>query len=81
MTNIFILTLVIGLFVIMFMVAPLLIGVFVYKHASKHPIGQPLQWALICALTPLYIGLMIYMVKIDEIDSRIYYENELKKDK
>ncbi len=81
MTNIFILTLVIGLFVIMFMVAPLLIGIFVYKHASKHPIGQPLQWALICALTPLYIGLMIYMVKIDEIDSRIYYENELKKDK
>lgn len=81
MTNIFILTLVIGLFLIMFMVAPILIGIFVYKHASKHPIGQPLQWALICALTPLYIGLMIYMVKIDEIDSRIYYENELKKDK
>lgn len=81
MTNIFILTLVIGLFVIMFMVAPTLIGVFVYKHASKHPIGQPLQWALICALTPLYIGLMIYMIKIDEIDSRIYDENELKKDK
>lgn len=79
MTNIFILTLVVGLFVIMFMVAPTLIGVFVYKHASKHPIGQPLQWALICALTPLYIGLMIYMIKIDEIDSRIYVENELKK--
>lgn len=71
----------VGLFVIMFMVAPTLIGVFVYKHASKHPIGQPLQWALICALTPLYIGLMIYMIKIDEIDSRIYDENELKKDK
>ena len=81
MTNIFILTLVVGLFVIMFMVAPTLIGVFVYKHASKHPIGQPIQWAIICALTPLYIGLMIYMIKIDEIDSRIYDENELKKDK
>lgn len=79
MTNIFILTLLISLVVIMLLVAPTLIGVFVYKHASKHPIGHPLQWALITALTPLYIGLMIYMIKIDEIDTKTYYENHSKK--
>lgn len=79
MNNIFILTLLIGVVVLAFFVAPALIGYFVYKHASKHPIGRPLQWALIAALTPLYLGLVIYMFKIDQIDQRIYDENESKK--
>jgi hypothetical protein len=74
MTNIFILTLFIGFMVLAFMIAPILIGVFVYRHASKHPIGHATQWALVTALTPFYIGLMIYVVKVDEIDTRIYDE-------
>lgn len=81
MDNLFILTLLIGVVVLAFFIAPTLIGYFVYKHASKHPIGHPLQWALIAALVPLYLGLVAYMFKIDEIDRRIYDENELMKDK
>ena len=72
MTNIFILTLAIGFFALMFMIAPIFIGVFVYKHASKHPIGNPIMWALVAALVPFYIGLMIYVVKIDQIDTDRY---------
>jgi len=80
MDNLFILTLLVGVGLLTFFIAPAIIGYFVYKHASKHPIGQPLQWALICALTPLYIGLVIYLFKIDQIDTRINDENKLKKD-
>ncbi len=72
MSNLFILTLAIGFFALMFLIAPVLIGVFVYKHASKHPIGNPLMWALAAALVPFYIGLMIYVVKIDQIDTDRY---------
>lgn len=79
MDNLFILTLLIGVVVLAFFIAPALIGYFVYRHASKHPIGQPLQWALIAALTPLYLGLAIYLFKIDQIDTKIYEENESKK--
>jgi putative effector of murein hydrolase len=79
MDNLFILTLLIGVAVLAFFIAPALIGYFVYRHASKHPIGQPLQWALIAALTPLYLGLAIYLFKIDQIDTKIYEENELNK--
>ena len=76
MDNLFILTLLIGVVVLAFFIAPTLIGYFVYKHASKHPIGHPLQWALIAALVPLYLGLVAYMFKIDEIDRRIYDEKK-----
>lgn len=79
MDNLFILTLLIGVVVLAFFIAPALIGYFVYRHASKHPIGQPLQWALIAALTPLYLGLAIYLFKIDQIDTKIYEENEFNK--
>lgn len=72
MTNIFILTLAIGFFILMFLLAPIMIGVFVYKHASKHPIGNPIMWALTAALVPFYIGLMVYVVKIDQIDTERY---------
>lgn len=80
MNNLFILTLLIGVGVLTFLVSPTLIGYFVYKHASKHPIGQPLQWSLIAALMPLYLGLVIYLFRIDQIDTKIYEENGQKKD-
>jgi len=72
--NTFIMTLFIGFFVLVFLIAPILIGVFVYRHANNHPIGHATLWALVCALTPFYIGLLIYMIKVDEIDKRIYDE-------
>ena len=72
MTNIFFFFLAIRIFALMFLIAPIMIGVFVYKHASKHPIGNPLMWALTAALVPFYIGLMVYVVKIDQIDTERY---------
>lgn len=80
MDNLFILTLLISVVVLAFLIAPSLIAYFVYKHASHHPIGHPLQWALIAALVPLYLGLVAYMFKIDEIDRRIYDEKNSKND-
>lgn len=80
MNNLFILTLLIGVGILTFLVSPALIGYFVYKHASKHPIGQPLQWSLIAALMPLYLGLVIYLFRIDKMDTKIYEENGQKKD-
>ena len=73
-------TLLISVVVLAFLIAPSLIAYFVYKHASHHPIGHPLQWALIAALVPLYLGLVAYMFKIDEIDRRIYDEKNSKND-
>jgi len=79
MSNLFVLTLLVGIVLLTFFIAPILIGYFVYKHASKHPIGHPLQWALIAAFTPLYLGVVIYLFRIDQIDTKFYEENELKK--
>ncbi len=75
MKNIFILTLFISFIALAFLIAPILIGVFVYRHASNHTIGNALQWSLIAALTPFYIGLILYVIKVDEIDTKDYDEN------
>jgi predicted Na+-dependent transporter len=76
MRNIFILTLFISFIVLAFLIAPIMIGIFVYRHANKHPIGHAMQWALVSALTPFYIGLIIYVIKVDEIDTRIFDEEK-----
>lgn len=70
MTNIFILTLLISFLLLIFLIVPIVMGIYVYRHALNHPIGHPMQWALICALTPLYFGLFLYIIKIDEIDTK-----------
>lgn len=74
MTNIFILTLLISLVALVFLIVPLIIGFYVYRHAHNHPIGHPMQWALICALTPFYLGLFLYIIKIDDIDTKNFDE-------
>jgi predicted Na+-dependent transporter len=78
MKNIFILTLFISFIVLAFLIVPIMIGIFVYRHANKHPIGHAMQWALLSALTPFYIGLIIYVIKVDEIDTRLYDETHYK---
>jgi hypothetical protein len=48
--------------VVLFMVAPLLIGFIVYKDAKKHNNPSPLVWALVASLVPFYIGLLLYVL-------------------
>jgi len=52
------------------MIAPILIGVVVYLDAVKRKLTSPWKWALIAALIPLYIGLLIYfLIGINQTDS------------
>ncbi len=78
MDNIFILTLLISVVVVAFFVAPALIGISVYKHAVNHHIKNPYQWALISGLTPLYIGLIIYVLKVDHLETIEYDETHYR---
>ena len=41
---------------------PILIGYFVYKDADKRVDTIPILWALLSALAPFYIGLVIYLI-------------------
>ena len=74
MNNVFILTLLISFVFVAFFVAPF-IGLFVYKHAVSHNIKNPFLWALIGGLTPFYIGLVIYVLKVDHLETVAYDEN------
>jgi len=54
------------------MVAPILIAVIVYRDAVKRKLKSPIVWALIAALIPFYIGLLLYvLIGINQIDQRI----------
>ncbi len=41
---------------------PILIGVCVYRDARKRVDCSPLLWALVAALVPSFIGLVIYLI-------------------
>lgn len=48
--------------VLLFMIAPILIGVIVYRDALKRKVLSPLVWAIVAALVPFYIGLLLYVI-------------------
>ena len=49
--------------ILLFSIAlPILIGVCVYRDASKRVDCSPLLWALVAALVPSFIGLVIYLI-------------------
>lgn len=48
--------------VILFLIAPLLIGFVVYKDAVKRRVLSPFVWAIVAALVPFYIGLLLYVI-------------------
>ena len=51
------------LFVLMCAMAiPLLVGVLVYRDAAKRVDCNPWLWALIAALAPSFVGLIIYLI-------------------
>ncbi len=41
---------------------PIVIGVLVYRDAKRQEMSTPLGWALVAALAPSLIGLVIYLV-------------------
>ena len=41
---------------------PILIGVFVYRDAARRQDCSPILWALVAALVPAYIGLIVYLI-------------------
>lgn len=54
-----------GVFLLVFLCAlaiPLLVGILVYRDADKRVDCNPWLWALIAALAPSFVGLIIYLV-------------------
>jgi len=47
---------------VLFLVAPILIAYVVYKDAVKRGVLSPFVWALVAALVPFYIGLLLYVI-------------------
>lgn len=52
----------IPIIVLLFLIAPILIGIVVYKDALRKHVQSPAVWAIIAALVPFYIGLLLYAV-------------------
>lgn len=59
MSNLLIYGLVILLFLL---IAPVLIGIYVYNDARKINLHEPVLWAIVAGLVPLCVGLMIYLI-------------------
>lgn len=54
---------------VLFMVAPILIGIIVYNDARKRKVLSPFVWAMIAALVPFYIGLLLYaIIGVNSVD-------------
>jgi hypothetical protein len=52
-----------GLLILVFLlIAPLMIGIYVYKDARKINLHEPVLWAIVAGLVPLMVGLMIYLI-------------------
>ncbi|MGB7594236.1 MAG: hypothetical protein WBL80_01575 [Erysipelotrichaceae bacterium] len=52
-----------GLVIFVFLlIAPLLIGLYVYNDARKINLHEPVLWAIVAGAVPLCVGLMIYLI-------------------
>lgn len=62
-----------GLFVvvvftsIVFLLIPLIVGIYVYRDAQNRNMNA-LLWALVAALAPTYIGLIVYLIVRSDYD-------------
>lgn len=50
------------LFALIALVIPVTVGVLVYRDADKRTDCNPWLWALIAALAPSFVGLIIYLI-------------------
>lgn len=41
---------------------PILVGVLVYRDAQRQAMDPPILWALVSALAPSFLGLIVYVV-------------------
>lgn len=64
----FVIPLYLGFVVALFLVLPILIGVYVYRDANRRGMNAAL-WTLIAALAPSGIGLIIYLVVRSDFNS------------
>jgi len=53
---------IIPLVALLFLIAPILIGFIVYRDAVQRRVLSPLVWAIVAALVPFYIGLLLYVI-------------------
>lgn len=53
---------IIPLVALLFLIAPILIGFIVYRDAVQRKVLSPLVWAIVAALVPFYIGLLLYVI-------------------
>ena len=49
-------------FLLFALALPIIIAVFVYKDANKRVDCNAILWAIVAALVPLYIGLIVYLI-------------------
>ena len=59
MNTIWIYILIVGLFLL---IAPVMIGIYVYNDARKIELHEPVLWAIVAGIVPLCVGLMIYLI-------------------
>jgi hypothetical protein len=50
------------LIIVFSLAVPILIGVFVYRDAARRQDCSPILWALVAALVPACIGLIVYLI-------------------
>ncbi len=48
--------------VLFLLIAPLMIGFYVYNDARKINLQEPVLWAIVAGIVPLCVGLMIYLI-------------------
>jgi len=53
---------IIPLIALLVVVAPLIIGFMVYSDARRRGNEAPMMWAIVAALVPFYIGLLLYLL-------------------
>lgn len=73
--NIFILTLLITMGLLMFLGLPLVASIFIYKDAQKYPeLGSAIMYAMVALLIPFYLGIVFYLFRLDTYQTKKYDE-------
>jgi len=67
--NGFVLGLAISFGLLMFIVVPFVIARFIYLDAKKRALEGALGYALMAFFIPFYLGIALYLFKIDAMDS------------
>lgn len=73
MINIFVLTLLITMGIIMFLALPIAASIYIYKYTKKHPeLGSAMSLALIALFVPFFLGIVYFLYHLDQVQTEIY---------